>query len=375
MAFSGSQWAVKYTIPTAGVPADVSDFAVLLTEANLPADLLDTSSGKSAKADGGDLLAYLQDPTGGVEPATRFPIDIRTFSTGAGGTTRNSVRVGLPNVSSSVASTFWLVWGSAGSQPAVDAAYGRNAVYPAARYAAVLAFESDPSGGAPQLIDRTGNGNDGTSIGGMVSGDLVDGVSGKAWDFDGAGQQADCGLGITWGSGEDLWVSLWYKYQTTNPFFEKLFTMNGNFSGQDLLQIDAGNLDRPRFLIDSDGTLNIIQSSVAGAVGAWQRLAGSRVGSSGAVFLNGIQRGAKTVQTGALAPPEQLVVAGFPGDVTFAFDGSLDEMFIGRGSYDANDDLANYNNESSPGTFATAGAIQPIVSAAAAPYPLYYWYQ
>ncbi len=54
-----------------------------------------------------------------------------------------------------------------------------------ANFMLVCHMAQDPSGTAPQMLDSTSNNNDGTSGGSMTSGDLVDGLHGKALDFDG----------------------------------------------------------------------------------------------------------------------------------------------------------------------------------------------
>lgn len=51
----------------------------------------------------------------------------------------------------------------------------------------------DPSGAAPQILDATSGGNNGTSNGVMTSGDLVDGKCGDALDFDGVNDYIDFG--------------------------------------------------------------------------------------------------------------------------------------------------------------------------------------
>jgi hypothetical protein len=53
-------------------------------------------------------------------------------------------------------------------------------------FAAVYHMNQDPSGGVGCILDSTSNSNDGTPVGGMTSGDLVDSEIGKAIDFDGS---------------------------------------------------------------------------------------------------------------------------------------------------------------------------------------------
>ncbi len=49
-------------------------------------------------------------------------------------------------------------------------------------------YSQDPSGGAPQMLDSSSNGEDGTTYGSMATGDLVDMVVGKGLEFDGSTQ-------------------------------------------------------------------------------------------------------------------------------------------------------------------------------------------
>ena len=69
-------------------------------------------------------------------------------------------------------------------------------------YVAVWHMSQDPSGGAGAIKNSTSNLNHGTSAGSMGTGDLVDGNTGKALDFDGSDDHIDCGsnsslLGMT----------------------------------------------------------------------------------------------------------------------------------------------------------------------------------
>lgn len=86
---------------------------------------------------------------------------------------------------SGVDSEFVVLWGSDNNtEPAAGSTYGSQAVWDG-NYVGVWHMNNDPSGAAPQLLDSTANGNNGTSEGGMTSDDLVDGDYGKGIDFDG----------------------------------------------------------------------------------------------------------------------------------------------------------------------------------------------
>lgn len=99
----------------------------------------------------------------------------------------DSVTIHYPfDTVASTDSQFYVYWGNASlSEPAVDSTYGSQAVYDS-NFKFVSHMNNDPSGSAPQLLDSTSNGNNGTSAGSMASGDLVNGSYGKGIDFDGA---------------------------------------------------------------------------------------------------------------------------------------------------------------------------------------------
>lgn len=60
-------------------------------------------------------------------------------------------------------------------------------------FKAVYHMSQDPTGGSGCILDSTSNGNHGTPAGSMTSDDLVDGLVGKALDFDGIDDFVDCG--------------------------------------------------------------------------------------------------------------------------------------------------------------------------------------
>jgi hypothetical protein len=64
-------------------------------------------------------------------------------------------------------------------------------------FAAVYHMAQDPSGGAGCILDSTVNANHGTPQGSMTSGDLVDGLIGKAIEFDGSDDCINIGTALT----------------------------------------------------------------------------------------------------------------------------------------------------------------------------------
>ena len=109
-------------------------FPVLLTKDTLPAEILDADGSSPAQADGGDIRVYTGDYSASnpvTENTDRLPLEIVDFTRNnnpALGTTEIWVRV--PSISASVDTKITIFYNATGkSQPAVDAAFGRNAVW------------------------------------------------------------------------------------------------------------------------------------------------------------------------------------------------------------------------------------------------------
>lgn len=189
MAFpTGWEWKAPITIDADEVDGALTDFPVLLTEACLPSEMFDADGSNPAQNGGGDLR-FSSDAAG----ATQLPCEVVSFVTDnnpANGTAQIHVKV--PSVSASVDTTIYVWWNTAGtdSQPAASDTYGSENVWDSS-YQLVLHMEQDPSGSAPQMLDSTSNGYDGTSAGSMTSGDLVTSAVGNGLDFDGSNDRID----------------------------------------------------------------------------------------------------------------------------------------------------------------------------------------
>ena len=163
-----------------------TNFPVLLTEDNFPSEIFDADGSNPAQNGGGDLR-FSSDSAG----TTQLPVEVVSFVTDndpANGTAEIWVKVA--SVSTSADTTIYVWYNTAGteSQPAVTDTYGRNAVW--SDYQAVYHLDDDPSGSAPQLLDSTGNGYNGTVAGtGWTSGDEVPAKIGNGIDFETASGQ------------------------------------------------------------------------------------------------------------------------------------------------------------------------------------------
>jgi hypothetical protein len=193
-------------IDSGQVGSDLTDFRVYVDLSDLPAAFWDTVADG-----GGDIRCYKSD--GSTELAREVVFCDQATDTGE----LHILYAGT--LSSSSDTTIQIHCDGSSSDYAVDATYGRNAVWDASiaavGYAAVYHLHEDPSGSSPQLTDSTGNGNDMTIAGGTWgSGDSVSGqLAGNALDFDEQADYANTGNNPTGipkgGSAEELTVTCW----------------------------------------------------------------------------------------------------------------------------------------------------------------------
>ena len=162
------------TTPSAKVDSDQAGFPVLV-------GLSDTGL-TAARSDRGDVR-FSSDTTG----ATQLPADyLGQWDDTKDSNTPKSWWVVLRDLSSSVDTAIYAWWGNASATlPVASDTHGGQNAYDA-NVLAYLPMREDPSGSAPQMLDRTSNSNDATTSGSMTSGDSVAGINGTALDFDGA---------------------------------------------------------------------------------------------------------------------------------------------------------------------------------------------
>lgn len=191
----------KVTIDNTKVSADLTDYLLMV-------DLADMGSNfhSNAKSDGSDIRVTKSDGT--TELAYYISQIDTTAETGIMWVRYNGT------LSSTVDTDIYIYYANASANAyAVGATYGRNNTFQ--DYEAFWDFEQDPSGSAPQLTDLTGNGNDGTTAGGMTSGDEVAGKVGNAWDFDGINDQAQYDRFIV--GTNNITIGGWAKWSGTGP--------------------------------------------------------------------------------------------------------------------------------------------------------------
>lgn len=184
--------AYGFTRTLPAITGNHSDAPVLLVAGSFPATAIDGGA-SSIDNGGGNLRAYTDDTK-----STQLSLHVVEFVTG--GSPDIQLRVKIP--SAFTGATIYLEADSvATTQPAVGAAFGRNAVY--ASELVVLNNESTSP------IDVTGNGNDGASGAGVS---VVAGKIGSALNYNNTSSAwTDFGPNEAIRSDEPFNIRMWIK--------------------------------------------------------------------------------------------------------------------------------------------------------------------
>jgi len=194
----------ELVIQSSQVPANLTDFPVLLTEATLPSEMFDADGTYPALNGGGDIR--FSSDVGG---STRLACEIVTFTTDnnpANG--KAEIWVKVPTVSASSNTSIWVWYDKSGeSQPDSNAAFGSESVWDA-NYMGVWHLNETVTDEATtgNHSDATSNNNDGTQDGN----DDIAGKVGTAQDF-WVDDYVDIGdiSDYDFGAGQDFTISLW----------------------------------------------------------------------------------------------------------------------------------------------------------------------
>jgi len=184
--------------------SNLTDFPLLITEANLPSELFDADGTNHARESGCDLR-FTTDQAG----ANEVPFQLLNFVTDndpANG--RAEIWLKAPVINSAAATDFWVWYGNAAADCYLHSdPFGYNNVWTNG-YKIVYKFNESPAVTPPQIKDSTNNFNDGSAYGTMPAGSLVTGKIGQALTFDGVDDKLVFNNGgVTLGGGSfDVWL-------------------------------------------------------------------------------------------------------------------------------------------------------------------------
>ena len=318
-------------IPAAQISGDNTDFPLLVTQANLPTEMLD--GGSNSALNGGGDVRFSEDSAGAVPLACQ----IVSFITGASPSAQ--IRVGLPTLNTGENKKIHTWYKKAGEiQPAVTAPTGRDAVRP--NDGVVLNFtETDGS-----FIDSTGNGNtasiSGTAptygyeagVGNYVTVDDASYVTiPDSPDVDMTTAGGTISIRVKLPIGDGSWWSLFYKRISQGYF----------------LQNWGGGTDR-LFYVGGDGWNYFYGGRALVANDTWVTVTQVTDASDTRIYVNGNLEliGPKAAQTNEDTPLVLLLET----------PGSIADLLVAPGLFlSADAVLTRYRNESDPAAFASAG--------------------
>ncbi|MCK9325575.1 MAG: LamG domain-containing protein [Bacteroidales bacterium] len=356
MAFP-TGWGRKHEIeiPYSKVDATCTDFPVYLNEDNFDSEIFDADGSYCALNGGGDLR-FTSDEAG----TSQLPCEVVSFVTD-NDPSNGKAEIYVKRSLSSSANTSIYVWyrKSGETQPAADSTYGSENVWNSS-YKAVYHLSQDPSGSGACILDSTSNDNHGTPAGTMLTADLVDAKLGKGLDFDGTDDYVSV-VSTLITSVTAMSATAWAKSGSNN---------NGNPSVLGRYSSDyhtwwlsrSQTLGKWRYRFkDSDGTVRDLSGSTTVANDTWYHLGFTNSGAAQSLFVNGSSENDASY-SGFDSSNIRTYIGAWSSESLYPFDGIIDEVRITNTALASGWVSTEYNNLSSPSTFAVAGTPESVLT-------------
>ena len=339
------QYEKDITIDSSMTSAILNDFPVLIeiTDSDLAAD---------AQADGDDIIFKID--------GEAVDFEIEYFDQASGNLT---AWVKVPTLYATRDTVITMAYGNPNSGPSSSAKAWDD-------FETVHHLADDPSG---TVYDSTANNYDGTSFGGMTSGNLVSGIAGEGINFDyDFGTVANSDMINIGQIFTDDWssftVSLWVymdiaddvrvfsKSSSTNPLYHILTT-----------RLAAQTLNVRLWTDEATGSNHAANTSFA--LSNWQHLVWSWDASSSTVlgFMNGVAILSESHTGNDLQDSNDVFVIANNNMETSAseerfFDGILDEIRLTQSLRSADWIAAEFNNQNDPSSYLSVGSERTLQS-------------
>jgi hypothetical protein len=365
MGFPGWKSRVALVIQSSQVPADVTDFPVLLNKENTPQESYEADSGWSALNGGGDLR-FSSDSAGN----TRLACEVETFVTDNNPANANvSVFVKIPSISSASNTTFYMFYGKAGqSQPARNDTYGLENVWNSG-YKGVWHLNQTFADGSVNFTDSTSlnNTGEGKVLDGSPTVSLVDGKwGGKAQRCSNAvaydtvwAIEIDAGSDLNF-SASPMTVTAWLKFIDTTQGW---WLGKGDDAGENWqmrgLGINEDGSNRWMWWNRTGGDEDL-KSTSSPSNDTWFHW-GTSVASDGTLrfYLNGAAAGTESAGSVSSGAGNKVLSIGTGRGDTSAraepWKGNVDEVRIHNVARSANYILTEYRTTNTPSTFIIEG--------------------
>lgn len=349
------------TINSALTPGALTNFPLLVSFAS------DTDLAAKAQADGDDIAFFDSDET------TQLDHEIESYSSGT-----LIAHIRKPSLPATGDPIIYMYYGDAalGSQQNVAGVWANS-------YEGVWHLGESPGATAPQFIDSTGNGYNGTANGTTVT--SVAGQVGNGVRLAGVNENISIpGIMTALDAAAELTISMWLRPDNAtarvtamghgnsfnNPGEGFVISYRGDLAGDPLdfefnsantgvglnARINVGNLsDAPHYIvyvIDRDGLLTLFKDGTSVGTFDISAKAGASINSSG----NPLELGRRGEATATTLP----------------WLGLLDEISIATTARTPNWITTEYNNQNAPSAFITVGTEEFLLGNAAAAVGFYH---
>jgi len=213
-------------------------------------------------------------------------------------------------------------------------------------YLVIHHMDRDPSGSAPQLVDSTGNANDGTSNGGMGSEDLVDALAGNGWDLDGSNDYVNISNLSGYGT-DSVTVSMWLNANVYDGTYNWLWSSGkpGDFPIL-TLEVDASGNLLGRIEGDATSQKTLSSDGNEAGLGMWNYIVVvyNRTSDLATRYLNGSATGTVddiSVVTDTISTLDVSYIDGAFGRSEYC-NGTIDEVRVANVSRSADWIAAQY---------------------------------
>jgi hypothetical protein len=338
----------KITTQASQVDADLTDYP-MCWDLSL---ITDQTWWDNIKSDGGDLMVY-------TEAGARVAVELDDLDTVA----KTGWVHWLSSPSASVDQA-WRIWvgNASASQPAEDAAYGRENVWPSD----YVMVHHMTGASATALDDSTSNNNDVTGEAGTPDYDQA-GKVGNAVNLDGSTEYLTIADSASLTFAGDITLSAWVYRDTdttTNMVMAKMFSASNEVEYRLQTSATTGEIE---FAYHNGSAVfqSYLTTTASVAAGAWHHVAfvlDIGVAGSAIAYWNGAaQSGSWASGTGTGAFKNgtrdlrfgQMEYTGFPQ----FFDGRLDELRISTAIKTGTWISTEFNNQNAPGTFNVYGGV------------------
>ncbi|MBL4802301.1 MAG: hypothetical protein JKY45_10440 [Emcibacter sp.] len=336
-------WARKCKITALGSQISGSNvnFPVLITQDNLPAEMLDGGV-NSALNGGGDVVATL-DAAGLI----RLDLDVVAFVTGDVPFVQMYAK--FPDLIENINKEIWLWYRKPGqTQPIVSAPFGGNAAWSEAQTALVME-SSNP-------IDRTGN-HVFNLIGALTN---IAGPFGRANIFSGSAR--------LWND-DPVLRDILLTYNTT----VSVVSRNNNFASSEAVLSWEGVDDFNLYPMSNSAPLvdgvrvfwrNVVNNNTFEASNispadtwAWTSVT-TRASNNHEIYQNGVSVASDT-NSGTAGPFTAFYIGGF-GATSQSWNGDIAQVIVWKTARSSDWTNTTHSNQSNPSAFASAGAPEAV---------------